>query len=195
MTEKTYEGIAILGSHPATVALAPFDDDRWIIYACSPHNFEHRTLPRFDAWFEVHAEAAHQTRAQGYIDYLKTLPVVFMRDHKNMYQFPGAVPFPEKDMDEKFGPYYKQSSISMMQVVAIQQCEDLYAQGKMPDPKIAYFGIMQRGVNEYTYQKATIQNLAIWASHEENRKALGLPVIKQYAPDVSQLWEPVPEVW
>lgn len=195
MTESTYEGIAILGSHPATVGLAPFDDPKWIIYACSPHNFEHRKLPRFDAWFEVHAEAAHKTRAEGYINYLKTLPVVFMRDHKNMKDFPGAIPFPEKDMDEKFGPFYKQSSISMMQVVAIDQCEKLYFEGKMPEPKIYYCGIMQRGETEYLYQKATIQNIALQASHEKNRKALGLPVIKQYAPDVSELWHPIPEIW
>jgi hypothetical protein len=33
-----YKGIAILGSHPATVLQAPFDDPEWLIYACSPHN-------------------------------------------------------------------------------------------------------------------------------------------------------------
>ena len=47
-------GIAILGSHPATVQLAPFADPGWRIYSCSPHNVEKRTLPRVDQWFEVH---------------------------------------------------------------------------------------------------------------------------------------------
>ena len=41
MTEENapqYEGIAVLGSHPHTVNQAPFDDPKWLIYACSPHN-------------------------------------------------------------------------------------------------------------------------------------------------------------
>ena len=41
---QKYTGIAILGSHPATVMNAPFGDASWLIYACSPHNVEQLSL-------------------------------------------------------------------------------------------------------------------------------------------------------
>jgi hypothetical protein len=85
-----YEGIAILGSHPATVMAAPFDDPKWIIYACSPHNFELRTLPRVLEWFEIHIPIADKTRGYPYLRYLESLPLVWMRDDDAIKLFPGA---------------------------------------------------------------------------------------------------------
>jgi hypothetical protein len=195
MSEKIYEGIAICGSNPATIGMAPFDDERWIIYACSPHNFEHRKLPRFDEWFEDHIPVADKTRAYPYLKYLETLPFVWMRDKDAMPHFSGARPFPDDEMRERWGPFHHTSSISLMQMRAISECERLYAEGKMPEPKIAYFGIMQRGQTEYLYQRPSIQQLALDSSREDHREKFDLPVIKHYAPDISELWEPMPETW
>ncbi len=195
MSEKTYEGIAILGSNPATVGMAPFENERWIIYACSPHNFEHRRLPRFDEWFEDHIPIADKTRAYPYLKYLETLPFVWMRDKEAISYFPGAKLFPDDEMKERFGPFHHTSSIALMQMRAICECERLHAEGKMPEPKMAYFGIMQRGQTEYLYQRPSIQQLAMDAQDEKLRAAYDLPVIKQYAPDISELWQPMPENW
>lgn len=171
------KGIAILGSHPATVAMAPFDAD-WAIYACSPHNFEKRALPRFDAWFEIHIPIADQTRAYPYLKYLETLPLVWMRDKQAMSHFPGARLYPEAKMKAEFGPFTFTSSIAFMLAMAIKDCE------KHGIDQIGLFGIMQASPNEYTQQRPGIQNL-IW--HAAQRK------IHVIAPDISKLFEPPPE--
>lgn len=189
---SSYEGIAILGSHPATVGIAPFGDPRWLIYACSPHNFEKRTLPRFDEWFEIHRPVADKTRAYPYLKYLETLPLVWMRDKEAMGHFPGAREYPDQEMIDRFGPFKFTSSIALMQMRAIVECERLHAEGKMPEPKIALFGIMQASPGEYTYQRPTIQELA-WEASKPERDKLGLPRIRMIAPDVSHLFDPPPE--
>lgn len=171
------EGIAILGSHPATVQLAPFAAP-WLIYACSPHNYEKRTLPRFDAWFEVHIPVADRTRAYDYLKYLETVPLVWVRDKDALKHFPGAKLYPEDEMKAEFGPFTFTSSIAFMLAMAIKDCE------QHGIDKIGLFGIMQASPNEYQYQRPGIQNL-IWEATKR-----GIHVI---APDISRLFEPPPE--
>jgi hypothetical protein len=172
-----YKGIAILGSHPATVDQAPYHDD-WLIYACSPHNVEKRELPRFDEWFEVHIPVAHQTRGMQYIEALKTMPLVWMRDRAAMQYFPGARLYPEAEMKSEFGPFTFTSSIAFMLAKAIKDCQLLNI------PMIGLWGIMQASPNEYTYQRPGIQNL-IWEATKRG--------IKVRAPDVSRLFDPPAE--
>ena len=171
------QGIAILGSHPATVAQAPFDKD-WLIYACSPHNFEHRRLPRFDAWFEIHKPIADRTRAYPYLRFLESVPLVWMRDEAAMPLFPGAKLYPEKQMKERFGPFTFTSSIAFMIAKAIVDCEE------NDIPAIGIWGVMQASPTEYAYQRPGIQNL-IW----EATRA-GLKII---TPRESKLFEPPAE--
>lgn len=90
--------IAVLGSHPATVMMAPFEDEGTLIYACSPHNVEHRTLPRVDEWFELHNPIADKTRAYGYLRTIENLPLVWMRDTQAMKFYPGARAYPQKEL-------------------------------------------------------------------------------------------------
>lgn len=95
---QKYTGIAILGSHPATVMNAPFSDAGWLIYACSPHNVEQRTLPRVDQWFELHDTIEDATRAFGYLKAVSEMPFVWMRDPRALKSglFKGAREYPEK---------------------------------------------------------------------------------------------------
>jgi hypothetical protein len=176
---KTAEGIAVLGSHPATVMLAPFDRN-WLIYSCSPHNYEKRRLPRFDEWFEVHIPVAHQTRAYDYVKYLETLPFVWMRDKSAIHHFPGAKLYPEEEMKAEFGPFTFTSTIAYMLARAIKECE------RQGIPRIGLFGIMQASPNEYTYQRPGIQNM-IWEATKRN--------IKVVAPDISKLFDPPSDDW
>lgn len=188
----SYEGIAILGSHPATVEMAPFDDPGWIIYACSPHNFEMRQLPRFDEWFEVHPQLSDATRAYPYLKYVESLPLVWLRDKDALPYIPGGRLYPDAEMAARFGPFNNTSSIALMMMRAIVECERLHAEGKMPEPKIGLFGIMQASPNEYTYQRPTIQQL-VWEASKKERELLGRPRIHVIAPDISKLFEPPPE--
>lgn len=192
MSRAPFEGIAILGSHPATVAMAPFDHPGWIIWACSPHNFEKRQLPRFDEWFETHIPLAHETRQYNYLRFLESVPRVWMRDEEAMHNFPGAVLYPQQEMEERFGPFSRTSSIALMMMKAIVQCEEMHAVGSMPDPKIALFGIMQASPNEFTYQKPGIQHM-IWEAVRPDREKMGLKRLHVWAPDISKLFEPPPD--
>jgi hypothetical protein len=173
-----YKGIAILGSHPATVAMAPFNDPEYLIYACSPHNVEKRTLPRVDQWYEIHVPAAHKTRGPQYIEAVKKMPFVWMRDTAAMPEFVGARLYPEAELKAEFGPFTFTSSIAFMLAKAIKDCEELGIS------EIGLWGIMQASPNEYAYQRPGIQNL-IWQAAQRGIKVL--------APDVSKLFEPPPE--
>ena len=171
------EGIAVVGSHPATVMQTPFDKP-WLIYACSPHNYEKRQLPRFDAWFEVHIPIADKTRNYSYLKYLETIPLVWMRDQEAIRHFPGAKLYPEKEIKDEFGPFTFTSSIAFMLAMAIKDCE------KHNIPQVGLFGIMQASANEYTYQRPGIQNL-LWTAAKRGLKVL--------APKESRLFEPPEE--
>lgn len=178
---KKVNGIAVLGSHAATVEKAPFHDDSWLIFACSPHNLEHRTLPRVDMWSETHKPVQDKTRSYRYLKAVSELPCpVVMRDLENMGQFPNAVVYPEAAVTEDFGPFFKTSSIALMMAIAIQECE------RNGYERLGLWGIMQASNQEFVYQRPWIQAL-IWQAVERG--------IDVYAPRESALFEPPAEVW
>lgn len=134
VSQAKYTGIAILGSHPATVTQAPFGDAGWLIYACSPHNIEHRRLPRCDQWFEVHDTVEDPTRAFGYLKAVSEMPFVWMRDQRALKSgnFPGARPYPEKELK------------GTVEVQQIKVPAGTFQQVRGPDGKPAMAEVMQR---------------------------------------------------
>jgi hypothetical protein len=175
------QGIAICGSHPVTVKTAPFANKDWRIWACSPDNSpyghaEHaQAIPRADGWFVCHTPAFDKTLPYAYYDWLKNIPVVYMRDLIAMRMrmengtplFPTAVPYPDEEMrgrkvirkDGKIeftpGKFHRsqfKSSIAFMLALAITECE------KQGIPEIALYGILQRGdKHEYQLQRPSTQ--------------------------------------
>jgi hypothetical protein len=184
------KGIAICGSHPQTVMTAPFADEGWLIYACSPHNVEMRTLPRWDQWFEVHKPAAHPTRGYRYLRGLEDQarqkqargeePVVWMRDTEALPHFPGGQLYPEKEMKAAFCPFAFTSSIAFMLAKAIIDCE------RDEIPAIGLWGILQRGPSEYEKQRPGTQYF-LWEAARRGIKVL--------AAQESGLFEPPVEDW
>jgi hypothetical protein len=204
------KGIAILGSHPATVMAAPFQDEGWRIYACSPHNVEQRTLPRVDQWFEVHDPIEDPTRAFGYLKAVSEMPFVWMRDKRALASglFKGARPYPEAELrgtsviqklraqrpdgqvevrlvevpngDGLFCAYMFTSSIAYMLAKAIVDCEAVGIK------QIGVWGVMQASPGEYTYQKPGLQYLL----SEAMRRG-----IKVIAPRESCLFDMPTEKW
>ena len=187
-----YEGIAVLGSHPATKMRAPFDKP-WLIYACSPCNTPYGfskgagPLPRVDVWFEVHLPVFDRTRPYPYLGWIAdNAAKIYMRDKVAMSfchpdgskLFPNAVAYPEDAIKDEFGPCTFTSSIAYQIALAIKDCE------RMNIPQIGLWGIMQSSPNEYTNQRPGIQNL-IWAAVKRG--------IKIIAPEESRLFEPPPE--
>jgi hypothetical protein len=182
--EQKWNGIAVLGSNPKTVGMAPFNDPKWKIYACSPHNIEHRTLPRVNEWFEVHVPVAHQTRAYDYLRHLEdnkvseegSAEVIWMRDPNAIHRFKDARPYPEEFMKQEFGPFFLDtSSIAYILAKAIVDC------CQQNIPAIGLWGIMQASETEYSYQRPGIQYF-IW---EAARRGIDV-----YAPDISKLFHP-----
>lgn len=195
------KGIAVLGSHPQTKAQAPFNDPGWLIYACSPDNSpfglsQHRAAPpRVNVWFEVHVPVFDKTRPYQYLDWLRNMPVVYMRDpvafqlklENGEKLFPTAVPYPEKEVKERFGPFTFTSSISFMLAKAIMDIEELRKQGRMVEnPQLGLWGILQSSKDEYDYQRQGTQNM-IW-----NATRSGIKVL---AAEQSRLFEPPPEIF
>lgn len=165
------EGIAVLGSHPQTVLQAPFDDPSWKIYACSPHNLiidaRDKIHPQFrylnggirpdggrfrvDEWFEVHLPLPDETRPYSYLEELKKLPLVWMRDGDAARYYKNAQPFPQQVLEDNYGQFFWTSSLAFMLAKALMDCQQ---QGIK---KVAIFGVMQASENEYTYQRPGIQ--------------------------------------
>lgn len=99
-----HRSVCILGSHPATVMQTPFADPSAFVFACSPHNVEHRTLPRVDCWAELHDPIEDPTRAFAYLFAVSQMPAVLMRDKRALASglFKGARPYPEKELKGTF---------------------------------------------------------------------------------------------
>ena len=197
------KGIAVCGSHPATKATAPFHDQGWLIYACSPDNSPFglnpkncSPLPRVDAFFEIHLPVFDKSRPYQYLRWLKTMPKVFMRDQLAMslresngeLVFPNAVLYPEKALKDRFGPFTFTSSIAFMMAKAIVDIEALREAGmcETDTPELGLFGILQAAQNEYAEQRQGTQNM-IWAATRSNIKV-------RVAPQ-SRLFEPPPETF
>ena len=47
--------IALLGSAPSSIKLAPFDDANWELWGCSPGCSQHLKPEQVHSWFEIHA--------------------------------------------------------------------------------------------------------------------------------------------
>lgn len=188
-------GIAIVGSHPATVMHAPYGDSSWRIFMCSPDNSpggrapHAAARPRVDQFFELHRPISHESRPFPYLKYVSDLPFVWMRDQEAMPHFKGAHLYPEATMKEKFCNFMFTSSVAYMMAKAIVDCEE---QGI---PAIALYGIMQSGnidprekaaSAEYQYQRPGTQYF-IW---EATRRGIKVLVARE-----SQLFEPPKDVW
>ena len=194
-------GIAVCGSNPETKKGAPCQDPAWLIYACSPDNSPHglnpgacSPLPRVDCWFEIHNPVFDRTRPYAYLDWLKNIPQVYMRDEialamtiKGQKLFPTGIPYPEKAMKDRFGPFTFTSSIAFMMAKAIVDIEVLREAGKMVDtPQLGLFGILQRSKIEYEAQRQGTQNMIFEATRAG---------IKVLASAKSGLFEPPPETF
>lgn len=198
---RVLKGIAVCGSNPHTKMQAPFDDKGWLIYSCSPDNTPHglnpgncSPLPRVDQAFEIHNPVFDRTRPYAYLDWLKNIPVVWMRDQIAMQMtingtplFPTARPYPEKEMKARFGVFTFTSTIAFMMAKAIVDCEALRAKGLMPEtPQIGLWGILQMSKPEYMEQRQGTQNMI----HEATKSG-----IKVLASSKSLLFEPPPETF
>jgi hypothetical protein len=171
MTKK----IALIGSAPSSVALAPYNDPSWQIWGCSPGARPY--VRKVDAWFEIHLWEPHQPWfSPEYIDFMAKLPVpVYMLEHIDA--IPASVPYPKDDILRLFGPgavFFYTSSLAWMFALAI-------ASGAK---EIGLWGVdMSAGEEVYTHQRAGCQ---YWIGKAMERG------IKVTIPPQSDLLRPTP---
>jgi hypothetical protein len=137
--------IAVCASAPSSRLLAPFGDPEWEIWACSPPN---HTMPRVDAWFELHSLKRKWISApvnKPYFDMLREHPRAYMNAEDPLFEhFPLAIGFPFQQMLAEFGPWFFTSSVAWMMAFAILHKPE----------KIGLWGVDMSATEEYGYQRA-----------------------------------------
>lgn len=145
--------IALVGSAPASVRLAPYQDPSWKIWGCSPGVYG--VAPRVDEWFELHLwEPGQPWFSPEYVQWLTNLPGrgVTLWTGQEIGQIPGSHVYPADEILAEFDPsqWFCTSSLFWMMARAI----------KMGATKIGLWGVDMAATEEYEMQRAGIHHLA-----------------------------------
>lgn len=145
--------------------LAPFKDEGWEIWACSPPNYD---LPRVDAWFELHNLQRKFSMPQNrpWVDVLRSHPRVYIAVPDPL--LPNGIIFPIDPLVEKYGKYFWTSSIAYMMAFAIEHKPE----------KIGLWGVDMSATEEYGFQRA--------GCHFFIREAekVGIPIVAPVQSDI-----------
>jgi len=143
--------IALIGSAPSSVALAPYHDDSWEIWGCSPGAYP--VVKRANQWFELHrweppvlGDPARQKSwfSPEYVEWLRAFPGVLWMEHA-VEDFPNAREYPVEEVLKTYGPYFFTSSLSWMFAAALQ-IDGL--------EELGLWGVDMSATEEYGYQRA-----------------------------------------
>lgn len=159
--------IAVVGSAPSSVRLAPYDHPEWAIWACSPGAYGF--AKRLDAFFEMHRwepqvpgkpddPHAKPWFSPEYVAFMEKFagPVFVSTPPDHKLPVPNAVRYPFEAMLEKHGPYFFTSSMAWMLALAIETLEPLVAQGKTCS--IGLWGVDMAANTEYAFQRPGCQH-------------------------------------
>ena len=180
--------IALVGSAPASVRMAPYSDPSWQIYGCSPGVYG--IAPRVTEWFETHLwEPGQPWFSPEYVQWMGNLPArgVVLWVGGPVPGIPQAVVYPFDEVLGKYDPqcWFCSSSLFWMMARAMEAIQDeAKAQGRAVSPehdKIAFYGVDMAADTEYEMQRAGIHFLSYRAA------AMGIEV---GAPLESDLFTP-----
>lgn len=143
--------IALIGSAPTSIRLAPYHDPSWKVWGCSPGTYG--VMPRVDAFFELHLwEPGQPWFSPEYVQWLKALPgrdvALWVGSDAAAAQVPGAKSLPVSELIKKYDPerWYWTSSLSWMMAMAIEA----------EATKIGLWGIDMAACEEYEIQRSGI---------------------------------------
>lgn len=118
--------IALLGTSPYSVRLAPYGDKAWLMWGCSPGLYP--IAPRLDAWFELHRwepptlGVPHMQVPWFTPEYCGWMAqrqhVVWMA--QQLAAIPMSKALPVQDLVDKYGHYFFTSSLAWMAAMAIE---------------------------------------------------------------------------
>lgn len=182
--------IALLGSAPSSVRLAPFTDPTWTIWGCSPGLYP--LARRLDEWFELHRweppvlgriDQQVPWFTPEYVGWMVQLPVIWVT--KKIPELPGSRELPWQMLVKRYGAYFFNSSLSWMFAMAIERIRlkrQHASEVKDPQPDmIGLWGVDMAAGEEYGYQRAGCQYFAQLA------KAMDIQVV---TPPESDLLRP-----
>lgn len=180
-----FNRIAILGTAGTSVELAPFKDESWSIWGCSPGLYPICAKARSNVWFEPHRwmpTSPGQIGAAGTKPWFSAEFHAFLREHKGpVYMtdprakadksnvdellakygptepsIPNSVPIPYGYLLQKYGPYFWSSTVSYMLVMAIEELAPRAADGE--EVFLGLFGVDMAASEEYSYQRPGCQH-------------------------------------
>lgn len=184
--------IAILGSAPSSLKLAPIGNPDWKVWGCSPGVYPFCPSP--DAWFELHRwEPPEIGNAAKQVPWFSPEYVMWMarRDPQKcpvwmaaqVAEIPASRALPIEELMAKYGTYFFTSSIAIMLACAIEDILEARDNGDNGEHTIGLWGVDMAATEEYGYQRAGCQYF-ITLIH-----ALG---IKIEVPAESDLLRPMP---
>jgi hypothetical protein len=150
--------------------LAPFEDESWDIWACSPGT---ASAPRVDRRYELHRwEPGKEWLSEGYVQLLQDFegPVI-MGSH--VPAVPNCQVLDAKAHIQRFGPYFFTSSLAWMMADAIVEGYQT----------IALYGVDMAATSEYHDQRMGCQYMGMVAA------SMGIEV---GVPPESDLFRPAP---
>jgi hypothetical protein len=199
--------IALIGSAPSSVRLAPYKDssfigfagnkpqleqhqfpfagESWQIWGCSPGAFGH--VERADRWFEMHRwEPGMPWFSPEYVQWLKAFkgPVYTT---EVIPEVPNSTRIPRELLAQEFGIFFWTSSLSFMFAIAIMEImADRARNHRTPESEpdeVGLWGVDMAATEEYGYQRAGCQFFIM----EAQRRG-----IKVAIPPESDLARPMP---
>lgn len=165
--------VAIVGTCPSSRMLAPYDDESWEIWTCSPDNAG--KLPRVNRWFEIHGDLGWENRQEWeikFIDWLNNQDFKLYVQLTHLFR-EDAIQFPYEELVNEFGTYWFTSTFAWMMALAIKEGA----------AEIGIFGADMAANTEYGFQRPGMRRFIEFA---EDRK------IKVIAPMESDILQPPP---
>lgn len=180
-----YNKIAILGTAGTSVELAPFKDQSWAIWGCSPGLYPIAAKARSDVWFEPHRwmpSAPGQVGAAGTKPWFSAEFHAFLQQHNGPVfmtdprakadasdadellrrygapepSIPNSVPIPYGNLIQKYGPYFWTSTIAYMLAMAIETLAPRALAGEKVF--LGLFGVDMAASEEWNYQRPGCQH-------------------------------------
>lgn len=160
--------IALIGTAPSSVRLAPYSDPSWQIWACSPGTYP--IIPRAEAFFELHRwepgvigkpDTQKPWFSPEYCAWLAKQQLVWMANA--VPEVPNSRALPWQRLVEKYGSYFFTSSLSWMFAMAIEAIQEHRAKGHNEPCSIGLWGVDMAANEEYGYQRAGCQFFAMIA--------------------------------
>lgn len=139
--------IALVGLHPTTHALAPWDNPEWEKWGLPWDGY----WAQLDRCFEMHdlrlLMGPHSRRRPGYFDQLKQCSGLYMQEAND--RVPNAKAYPFDAVAKTIGAYYFQSSMAYAMALAIHEGAE----------EIGVFGCDMDTDGEYGYQRPNMEYL------------------------------------